>query len=138
MSWETREAIEAEIAKRDEARIARDEAIQQSEDGTDVLFHSAALDAIERTARSKPEFIADDVKVHCNVTPRESRAWGGVLRRAERNGWIRATDRVQASTDRTCHARRKAVWQSLIYEAPRPMNNLFGVEVEVPRGYPAN
>jgi len=110
-----------------EAITERDAAIEKAEHGASVLFNHAADEAVKRAARTMPEFTTAQVKPLCNITPREGRAWAGVMRRACLAGLIYPTDAYRPSGDVTDHNRAQRVWASKIYRAAPPQS-LFDSE----------
>jgi hypothetical protein len=98
-----------------DAIAAADEGIARADDGADVRFIGCAEIALRFIAERNQFFTTEDVKQVCEVTPREGRAWGGVMQRALRDGIAEATDQHRRSGSRVCHARPMRVWRSLIY-----------------------
>lgn len=94
------------------ARAARDEAVDRVERNADEDWETAARRALFELAKelgADGEFTTDDV--HCDVDTHENRAWGAVVRRAARAGFIVNTGRTRQSSSRVCHARPKTVWR---------------------------
>lgn len=100
------------------ATQARDAAIANAEGGANVLFMTAARNAIIAAATYHAELTTDDVEKHCNMTPDEPRAWGAAMMRAAKDGIIERTERTRQSKNRVCHAREKRIWRSRIFEPP--------------------
>jgi hypothetical protein len=78
-----------------------------------------ATDCLERVARSRCEFTADDVlelmeSKHPNVTTHNLAALGPVFLRAQRAGTIENTNRIVQSRIPRRH-RKITVWKSLVY-----------------------
>ncbi len=73
----------------DEAREARELAVQQVEANASAEWTEAALAAVTQVAAAKPRFIADDVwtaLLEQGVTTHEPRAMGSLMRRAMKEG----------------------------------------------------
>lgn len=73
-----------------------------------------AYEALLYVAASCVEFTSEDVKQYaeCNLelsSPPDSRAWGGIFRKASQAGTIRRVG-WKTLTDPRCHARPGAVW----------------------------
>jgi hypothetical protein len=99
---------------REDARRARDEALEQVEEHAEPDWKTLALDAVRRTCEARATFIADDVWTVGGLTStREDRALGPVFLKAARNGWCVKTDRVRPSV--RSHLSGKPVWLSLLY-----------------------
>src|SRR5262249_19926830 len=78
----------------------------------------AAVRAVRAVARRYAEFTTDEVALELtDWRIQEPRLLGPAMLRAQRAGWIVATDRVRKTSNRAAHSRPKAVWQSRIYEA---------------------
>ena len=96
----------------------QEEALAAVESNADPQWMEAALSAVRILARRMPILTTDDL--WCLVDPpAEPRAAGAVMRKAAKQGWIKATDRTVKSKRATCHARPVRVWESLIYEEAR-------------------
>lgn len=96
------------------AAAARDADMARVDQAADAEWKDYAYDAVLATAGEKPEgFIVDDVWKHIPAeagAPREPRAMGPVLRRAQRDGAIRPTDRFLLSDRVTAHRNPRRVW----------------------------
>jgi len=85
-----------------------------------ALAADAALRAIRMVARRHREFTTDEVAAELtDWRIEEPRLLGGAMLRAQRAGWIIATDRMRKTSNPAAHCRPKAVWQSRIYEDPQ-------------------
>jgi hypothetical protein len=81
------------------------------------LAADAALRAVRAVARRCAEFTTDEVAAELtDWTIEEPRLLGPAMLRAQRAGWIAATDRMRKTTNPAAHCRPKAVWTSRIYE----------------------
>lgn len=97
---------------------AADAAIEQVDFNADPTWKKAADKAIRHVAVTRREFSTDDVwEVLYELAiepPDEPRALGAAMRRAARDGFIVATDRVVRSARPECHTRPIRVWRSLV------------------------
>lgn len=102
-------------AAQDRARQARDSAVDRVERGAPDEAKERAVAAVREAARRWPDgFTTDDVlSVAGGVGFREPRAWGAVMRTAQRLGICKPTDRQRQSTSTRCHARPKRVWRAV-------------------------
>jgi hypothetical protein len=81
------------------------------------LAADAALRAVRSVARRFPEFTTDEVAAELTDWQiEEPRLLGPAMLRAQRAGWIAATDRMRKTANPAAHCRPKAVWKSCIYE----------------------
>jgi hypothetical protein len=101
-----------------EALFAAQLGIDQAEQNNRQA-HARLLEIVRLVAQEYPAFTTDDVMIKSIVLdgPRddfEPRVLGAVMRRAAKDGVVKATAAYQASSFRSCHARPKRVWQSLI------------------------
>jgi hypothetical protein len=79
----------------------------------DPAWEQAALGAIRRYAETHRAFLAEDVR-RTIATPEgvDGRAWGGLMKHAERCGWIKADGFGMANSS---NRSPKVNWCSLIY-----------------------
>ena len=103
-----------------EATRLRDQAIRRGYDGASDRWRQRMDEAIYYLATTLDEFTTDDVwdyfeTAEINV-PVETRSLGGAMRRAQRAGWVKPTDRVINSERPRCHRRPVRVWISRIVE----------------------
>lgn len=98
------------------ARRARDAAMEQVEANADADWKDRAKIAVRYLARTKAEFISDDIWELGLEKPREARALGPIMRWAVKQGFIRDSGRMQQSAQTTCHARPMRVWISCGYK----------------------
>lgn len=98
------------------SRAAADEAISQIDQSANKDWKDVALFAVRVVAEALPEFTTDVVVsvMPDGVEVHDNRAWGPVMRRAARLGYIRKTDRVSTTRRPSNHARPLAVWESLL------------------------
>lgn len=97
------------------ARSERDAALSRVEANTDEEWKRQARAAVERLARSTPEFISDAVWDTGLEKPHEPRALGPIMRWAQAQGLIAPTDRLETSAQVASHAMPRRVWRSLVY-----------------------
>lgn len=103
------------VLDRDGSRSARDAAIARVDVSADDAWKAAARRTIEALALSRREFTSDAVWELGLPKPREARALGPIMRWAESERLIEATDRVQETAQVNCHARPIRVWRSLVF-----------------------
>lgn len=97
---------------RTKAQQARDVAMEQVDEAADALWKADALEAVRLLAICQAEITTDDVWEYINP-PREPRAMGPIMNRAQKLGYIEATDRTRQSERERCHARPLRIWRSL-------------------------
>lgn len=68
------------------AHEARDNAIDRVESNADADWMWLAYHAVRTVCRARETFTTLDVRAVFNEEPREPRAWGAVMRRAQRGG----------------------------------------------------
>lgn len=95
------------------SKTITDNAIQQVEDNADALWLWEAELAVEFVASRNRYFTSDDIWKILETSPREPRALGAVLRRAQASGVIEPTDTWTQSTRSIAHRRPLRVWKSL-------------------------
>lgn len=110
------------IPDRHAAQAKRALDIQRADDGAEEAWRDAVMAAIEEVAFTRLEFTTDDV---LDAYPqleeaREPRAWGPLMLRAAREGWIEPSDRYAPSSRKQSNARPKRLWLSLLHPASRP------------------
>jgi len=105
------------------ARIARDAGIQEADSHAHAVWKSYAMKAVEILALHRPEFTSDAVvrALDAMLVPptHEMRALGGIMQRAQRQGWIEPTDRFEFSERVSRHHAPLRVWRSLICQQGR-------------------
>lgn len=102
------------------AQEAREQAIRQVGVNADSEWMDTALHTIWCLALVRDTFTTDDVwdALHPHEpNTHEPRAMGAAMRRAAKEGWVKATSGYQPSARPSCHARPVRVWGSLIREA---------------------
>ena len=89
--------------------FARDVALERVEFGSEEWI-AEWYPAILRVAQSLGTFTTDDL---WDVIPKpsEPRAMGAVMHKVAKQGRIRSTGEYRRSTEVSCHARPKAVWE---------------------------
>lgn len=95
-----------------EAKQERDEAIEQADEAADEAWKRETLEALKGLATEVPSFRSDHIWQRVR-TPREPRALAGVLRRAQKLGFIEPTGEFEPSVRR--HAAPCRIWRSLLY-----------------------
>lgn len=102
--------------ERAEALADRDHSIAVVSENAGQDWMTAAVEAIRHTATYRHEFTVDDVEDDHPDLPRphDGRAWGGATTKARDAGYIVATGRMDPSSRRSSHARRKLAWRSLL------------------------
>ena len=98
----------------------RDEGIERAGGAAPVLAVADALWAVCYVARHRATFTTDHVwavleAIDAPSFP-EPRALGAVMRDAQREGWIAATDDYDLSKRKVCHRRPLRIWRSLRYQ----------------------
>lgn len=93
------------------------EGVNRAARGAGPEWCEAAFSAIERCARTMPDFTTDALWLGGLEQPEEPRALGSIMRRAAAAGLIEKTDRVRKSDRPVCHRNPKAVWRSLVFGA---------------------
>jgi hypothetical protein len=114
MSMEQRELFR-------QARVKRDEAMQQAVDHADRVeptWSERALAAIHLYAHAHHHFSTEDVRLHAynnglSAAP-DARAWGAVIRAAAYRKWIEKTVAQKNSLNPGAHYREIRVWKSLL------------------------
>lgn len=107
-------------ADRAEAVAARDRSIAIVSENAGSDWMTAAVEAIRHTATYRREFTTDHVlEDHPDLPePHDPRAWGGATTKARDAGYIVSTGRMDPSSRRSSHARRKLAWRSLLIGHP--------------------
>jgi len=95
-----------------EARRRRDVGVARSD--RSLAFAAEADAAILRLARTRAEFIVDDVWCEMPTSPTgvDNRAMGAAMQRAAKAGIILASDRYRPSSQPQCHANPRRIWLS--------------------------
>lgn len=96
----------------------RDEALTRIDDHQRADTRLKALELLEQLARDRRHFTADDLLELCtreHLRFGDNRALGAVMRRAEKQLMIRATDNFVLSKNPKKHASPTRVWVSNIY-----------------------
>lgn len=104
----------------DQARAARDEAIERGAVNASPTWKEAFYTALVHVARSEQSFTADEVWEKLAELPHvpntvDNRAAGGVVMRARRNGIIKVTDQAKPSRRKHCHMMLTRVYESRVY-----------------------
>ena len=98
----------------EQGRINRDLSIDQVEVNNE-LAASVLFDIAVYVARKLPTFTSDDVWSAANVTVREPRVMGAVMRRLHMDGWAEPENVLRQGYRPVNHARPQRVWRSLVY-----------------------
>lgn len=96
-------------------RALRDVAVARVERNADDDWKAEARRTIEQLARERSEFTSDAVWELGLSKPREARALGAIMRWAQNERLIEATERVDPTAQPNCHARPIRVWRSLLH-----------------------
>lgn len=112
--------IEGQMSLDDATRTAQraaDRAVQRSGEHSDPEVLDWWVGVVWEAARRHSEFSTNAVFELAESPPRmiEPRAMGVVMRRAQRAGLIRPTDRYEPDRTPGSHARPKRIWRSLIW-----------------------
>jgi len=97
-----------------EATQARDTALIAVEASNQELVKDA-IKHVQLAARNFTDFTTDDVFKPEQWPFTDPRAFGAVMQKAAKLGYITGTDRTRKSIQKRCHARPKKVWKSNIY-----------------------
>ena len=98
------------------ARKARDEAIRRVSDHAGTQWLEAAKSALVSVAKSRPEFIADQIWEAGLSKPSEARALGAVVRWALTEGIISDSGRYSKSAQPGLHCSPRKVWTSRLFD----------------------
>lgn len=101
------------------AERAREEAIDRVERHARAAWLEAALGTVRQLAVERPTLTTDDVWLALGSAPREPRALGAVMRKAEGLELIEPTNQWALSTRVACHRRPLRVWRSRVYDPGR-------------------
>ena len=100
-------------ASLDDVLEARNKGIEKAERGTDPEWGNRALEVVKAIAKNNVTFTADAVWEALGPdTPRETRALGPILNRAQRLGWIVKSPQTVMSQRPVNHGREIRVWKS--------------------------
>lgn len=98
------------------ARKARDEAIRRVSDHAGTEWLDAAKAALVSVAKSRAEFIADQIWETGLAKPSEARALGAVVRWALAEGVISDSGRYSKSAQPGLHCSPRKVWRSRMFD----------------------
>lgn len=100
------------------------EAIEAVYEAAGPIWQAKALEAIRSVASQQPTVHADDVvAIFPDDPPCDRRAWGGVWRRAVKQGYVERTgefrhNTLAATLNENCHPGfTRPVYRSLIFQA---------------------
>lgn len=112
--------IDGQQALITEAQERADRAVERSAAHADPDALDYWFGVVWALARREPEFSTNAVIEYGDGSHRliEPRALGVVMRRAQKAGVIRPTDRYEPDRTPRAHARPKRIWRSLIYRVP--------------------
>jgi hypothetical protein len=93
----------------------RDDGIDRAAVHSGACWQDKALASVRNYAQSHREFLTEDVRFDASQldTPTDGRAWGHVMRRAVKAGWIVRTDRCKPA--KSSNLSPKPLWESLIF-----------------------
>lgn len=90
------------------------EKAEQAAEHAGEEWRANAYQAIVDYARTHKLFTVEDVRIHAKLKEcRELRAWGAIIRYAEKNGLVERVGWVRAKT-RHVHGRAVTQWRSLL------------------------
>ena len=107
----------------DDIQKITSEAIDKGYRGANLDWRDLALSCVREVCMHCETFTMNDVRPHIEALPiktHDNRAVAGVVKTAEKLGWIRPTGRT--ITSRVGHKSPLIVWKSLIY---KPKGTLF-------------
>lgn len=106
---------------------ARDEGIERVSDHAYFAFIAAGRIAVRECSETLEDFTTDDVwaLIPDNALPHDRRAMVMIMKHAQREGWITATDQFIKSLRPTAHAGPKRVWHSNLYRWTRKDGSAF-------------
>lgn len=109
------------MTNHDAARAATDEAIERVERHADDDWKRLAYRAVRWLASTRAEFTAEDAgdalrRYYPDAQTHEPRAMGPIMKRAQRDGIIEATDHFRRSDRPESHCCPKQIWASLIHD----------------------
>ena len=99
-----------------EAKEKRDRAISQAAHGAESVdpgFHERALAAVKAFAKCRDEFLTEDVRQYFGPCAVDPRAWGPLMKHAEKLGIVEAAGFARAASS---HLSQKTRWRSKILE----------------------
>lgn len=108
-----------ELFDQEEAQRAKEEGMEKAERGATAQWKAQALDAIYAAARANKVFTTDAVWAilyRFDAVPREPKALGPMMKKANGQGWIAPTSDYRASVRKRAHGAPKRVWRSLVFE----------------------
>ena len=98
-----------------EAKANRDEAMDRVSRGASEEWKQTALTLVQALCQLRSTFTADDVWEAGLQRPREPRALGPVMKRAQGLGYCEFSGQYVLSRQPKCHAHPRQVWRSLIH-----------------------
>lgn len=106
------------MTTRDLANEGMQRAVEHA-DRVEPSWSDRAFNILADFARTNPEFMAEDVRVHAHKVlglpqPPDPRAWGAVVNSAVRSGLI-VRDRYELTKIPPAHATPRPVWRSLVF-----------------------
>lgn len=98
-----------------EVQARRDDGIQRAADHSGACWQDKALASVRNYAQTHREFLTEDARFDASQldVPTDGRAWGQVMRRAVKLGWIVRTDRCKPA--RSSNLSPKPLWESMIF-----------------------
>lgn len=104
--------------EREDIRRITDDAIDQGYRGADISWKDMALECVRMVCLKKERFTTNDVRWLIEASPiktHDKRAMGGVMKHAQKIGWICRTG--ESIMSRVGHGVPLQVWRSRIYKA---------------------
>jgi len=95
----------------------RDRGMSRVHEAADEEWKNEALLAIWTAASQQQSITVDSAHlvIRPDVTTRDERAWGPMMVKARKEGWIEPTENFVKSERPSCHSTPRRVWMSLIY-----------------------
>ncbi len=99
-----------------EGEQLRDQSMGRVESGASEEWKGAALHAVHLAAIHNHEITVDDATALMDptITTKDDRAWGPMMVRGSKEGWIFPTERFVKSGRASSHAGPRRVWRSLV------------------------
>ncbi|MDT7040838.1 hypothetical protein [Candidatus Nitronereus thalassa] len=98
----------------DECQRRTEQALERVDANADEIWMAHALKVVERVAKAQYLFSTNDLWPHLDQ-PREPRALGAVMSKAQAMKWIWATAGFTESNRPTQHRQPIRLWRSLIF-----------------------
>lgn len=93
--------------------------IKQGLSNANNAWKSEATKKLHDTCSQKPEFTMNDVRDRVQSKTHDNRAWGGIIKEAQKLGWIEPTGREIKSI--VGHKTPLQIWKSNLYKNPETL-----------------